>query len=310
MEKILLFILTVPLLLLLTTGCTKDEENLLTNEIDQLEEGIQKKGLETIDEEGIFKLTQEMDELYKKLNSQITVSTRSTHPHWVGVIPNSGKCPIGVNEIRYHEDLENNDPCTRYMYNNAGCFKSEGLKVVGGDIDWVVCIVDGNQYKFNKIAKGYAIFDLSLPQYYDNYNNSTSVYIYLDDEDSRNKNMFHNPSYGFFRNTAPGGLPLQVNQPNTEFWFCYFTGGNYNARLPELGFEYSVFGNFDCCSWVNQNEIIADQEDSNNRSFIKVHNQGTNSYTLSHNQVVDNESFILRYLGNIMYYIQNAAPYK
>jgi hypothetical protein len=290
-------------------SCEKDS---ITDELSEINKNDGSK-IETLDDAAIIEITAKADAEFIRFNSYGS-SLKSANAHWVGVIANSNDCPSGVKEIRYHMDSEDNNPLTSYAYNNASCFKSRGLKIVSSsNLDWVVCIVDANKHYFDNINKGYAIFDLSHETH---LRGASEVFIHSDDEDTHNDNRYDSPSYGFAKTNGDGQDPLQAGSYNsqdghgwTEFWLYYFPAQSTSRKLPKLGFEYSVFSNFVCCNWTNQNIVKFDCEDKKNKTVVKVYPETGSSYNSS---LLDATYKVLGKdsKGNLSYYIQNSSVYR
>jgi hypothetical protein len=305
MKKFLYLFLFVLLTSAFLISCQKES---ITDEISSIgkNEGVSPEGYvktEILDEAAIAEINAKADAefiRFKKSGSHL----KSTIPHWVGVIANSTSCPSGVAEIRYFMDCEDSRPVTKYRYNNTGCFKPGGLSLSGSNLYWVVCIVDANQYNFDNINKGYAIFDLSHIQY---LRNAAEVFINSDDEDNDNSNRFDSPSYGFTRNSASPYYPTQTLLKNTNFWFYYFKAENNSLKLPDLGFDYSVFSQFDCCIWTNQNVLQADNEDDRPSNSMRVYPENATPYNA---HTLDETYRIFEVNGNINYFVQNSAVYR
>mgnify|MGYP000684070476 CR=1 FL=1 len=262
-------------MVLITLSCSKET---ITDELTSVKnEGMVPEDYvktEIIDEDAIKEIQATADAefmRFKRSGSHL----KSTIPHWVGVIPNANSCPAGVAEIRYHMDCEDSDPQTKYIYGDP-CFKPGGLSVdLRKNVDWVVCIVDANKYNFDNINKAYAVFDLSHIQF---LRGAAEVFINSDDEDTRNANRFDSPSYGFTRNSSSPYYPTQTLSRNTQFWFYYFKAEDNPRKLPNLGFSYSVFSNFDCCVWKDQNILDVDTEDNSPANLMRVYPENSTPY--------------------------------
>jgi|GEM_PF-7048969 len=288
-------------------SCQKDD---ITNElknfvkVEDYYEDEYDKSVVTFDEEAILEISARADEefyRFKALESHL----KSGIPHWVGVIARNRSCPSGIGEIRYFMDCEDNRPATRYVYGDNNCFKAGGLEVTGGNLYWVVCIVDASIHNFDNINKSYAIFDFSHIQF---LRGAGEVFVYSDDEDTNNKNRYDSPSYGFAKNPSSPYYPVQHGDiRNTPFWFYFFKAENTSHKLPNIGFEYAVFSKFDCCNWQNQNIVLADTEDKNNKNIMKVYLENSTPFTTT---VLDDTYRIFEVTGNINYFIQNSAVYR
>ncbi len=264
---------------------------------------------ETLDEAAIAEINAKADAEFMNFKN-VGVQYKSTIPHWVGVIANSTSCPAGVAEIRYYMDCEDKNPATKYSYNGSNDFKPEGLSVDDRkNIYWVVCIVDAKQHNFYPIKKGFAIFDLSSLT---NLNNTSEVCIHSDDEDTDNKNRYDSQNVGFSRSLGPTNTPFQTGSYNnsngwTEFWLYYFTAQDTPWKLPDLGFEYSVLSQFDCCNWTNQNILEIDTEDNDPSNTMRIYPEFGNAYSASS---IDDTYHIAEVGKNIKLFIQNSATYR
>lgn len=261
----------------------------VTSDIEDIEESLS-EDVETLADGTVFP-KESVAEIAARIDREMsgirtirkTAAQSSSIPHYVGVISATGKCPRKeeFGEIRFYMDCEDNNPDTKYMKEEEGCYKSKGLEVDKyKNVTWVVCIVDANKYQFRNMKYGYAIFDLSHIQY---LNGAAEVFVHCDDEDRNNQTRYLSGSYGFERNSSSSYWPTQIKRGNTEFWLYYFapdTKSNY--KLPNLGFEYDVFGNFDCCSYKEQNILRTDSEDNNCNNYWEICEQGTDKLRNNH----------------------------
>jgi hypothetical protein len=253
------------------------------------------------------------DEQFNYLRQfQTRLKSSSGIATYVGVIPNGVQCPPGVPQIIYHEDLESINSLTKWEHSDAGCFKTPQILIDGaGDVNWYVCIVDANTYNFDHIKYGYGVFALSLPQY---FNGSSEVSVWIDDDNNSllggNKNQFLSPTYGFTRNAASNYYPTQSPFNNTFFWLNYFKAdATSTLKFPDLGFSYSVFSNFVCCDWTNQNILLLDAEDSSPSNSIYYYEENKAKVPLLSCKV-DNTYGILSTDKNVHIYLQNADVYR
>ena len=242
------------------------EDNSITSEIENVEDDI----LYESDELGgmsrkasVAEIEARADEQYQKSmnlrKNRVTAAT--SMPHWVGVLSASGGCPSGVPNISYYMDCEDNKNDTKFFNPECtDCYRPKGAQIVGnGNVQWSICIVDAKKYNFQKTEYAYAIFDFSLEQYLGK-KNIKSVYVFNDDEDNDNKNDYGNSSCGFVRR-ASGQLPIIKDSRNTEFWLLYFDADdNSSYKLPNIGFDYDIFSNFNC-DYKNEAILIVDSED-------------------------------------------------
>ena len=136
--------------------------------------------------------------------------------------------------------------------------------------------------------------------------NASEVFINSDDEDN-NANRFDSPSYGFTRNSSAPYYPTHNLLKNTNFWFYYFKAESNSLKLPNLGFNYSVFSQFDCCNWTNQNVLEADTEDDSPSNSMRVYPENATPYNAS---TLDATYRIFEVGGNINYFVQNSAVYR
>jgi len=299
-RKLVFFLLT-----LLAISCSKET---MTDEIDKLDQsktGTTKKEGE-IDYAMVNTIKLQADEKFNYLKSfQTKLKSAAATPIYVGVLPNSGTCPAGVNQIIWWEDLEDDGPITKYEH--AGCFKTGGLQVdnLGGNAKWVVCIVDAYSYNFSAIKYGYGVFALSAQQF---YNNSDEASIFIDDENSSNGDNFQNPTYGFVRNPNSPYYPTQNNVHNTIFSLYYFKPvSTSTTKLPNLGFSYSIFSNFSCCDWTNQNTVELDAEDSSPSNTITYYPLNQSGYLVNQ---IDATYGVMQRDKNVRVFIQNADIYR
>lgn len=298
------------------TSDIKDIEESLSEDVETLADGT------VFPKESIEEIEARVDR--ESLRNRIVrkaASQSSSIPHYVGVISSTGKCPNGVGEIRYFMDCQDDEPAkfdkndTEYLYNGAGCYQSGGLDIDdNGNVTWVVCIVDANKYNFKRMKYGYAIFDLSHTQY---LNGAAEVLVHSDDEDNNNANDYLCGSYGFVRNESSPYWPTQPKNKkdlrNTEFWLYYFAPDpNSKYRLPNLGFEYDVFGNFDCCSYKKQNILITDSEDHKCNNYWIIFQQGKDKKTesqLGTNYLFGSNNKILKNSGSHFHFAIQASSY-
>ena len=110
---------------------------------------------------------------------------------------------------------------------------------------------------------------------------------------------------------------------NTEFWLYYFApDSKSNYKLPNLGFEYDVFGNFDCCDYKNQNILITDSEDHKCNNYINIYKpesgypktlEGADRYMLyceNDGQGFDYNRVIVNTGSHIKFAIQSSKVYR
>ncbi len=256
------------------------EDNNMTSDIENVEESLL-GDVETLADGTVFP-KESIEEIEAAIMNQMQnrkimkrAANGNNTPHYVGVLAEEGSC--GGMYIKWYMDCQDDEPmkldknATGLLHNDAGCYKPKGVTIDGnGNVTWYVCIVDANKYKFKSMKYGYAIFDLSHIQY---LNDAGELFVLSDDEDNRNANRYMSPSYGFERNSGSNYLPKQeLPMRNTKFWLYYFAPNPQSKdRLPNLGFEYEVFGNFDCCNNKNQNVLITDSEDHNNINYLELY---------------------------------------
>ncbi|MBR3566997.1 MAG: hypothetical protein IKN94_01850 [Salinivirgaceae bacterium] len=300
------------------TSDIEDIEESLTEDVETLADGT------VFPKESVAEIAARIDREMSGIRTiRKTAAQSSSIPHYVGVISATGKCPYGVGEIRYYMDCQDNEKLkfdkndTEYQHNDPGCYKSKGLDINSkGNVTWVVCIVDANEFKFRRMKYGYAIFDLSHTQY---LNGAAEVLVHSDDEDNNNANEYLCSSYGFVRNESSPYWPSQPKDKkdlrNTEFWLYYFAPDpNSGYKLPNLGFEYDVFGNFDCCSYKKQNILITDSEDHKCNNYWALCQQGSNKKTenqLGENYLFGSNGKILKNHNSHFYFaIQSSRYYR
>lgn len=258
------------------------EDNNITSDIENVEDSIL-GDVETLADGTIFP-KESIEEIEATIKSQMQnhkimkkAAYWSNTPHYVGVLAAPGSCKDKTMYIKWYMDCQDDEPmkldknATRLLYTDADCYKPKGATIDpnNGNVTWHVCIVDANKYKFKSMKYGYAIFDLSHIQY---LNGAGELFVLSDDEDNRNANRYLSPSYGFDRNSGSNYLPTQSSMRNTRFWLYYFAPDpKSNYKLPNLGFEYEVFGNFDCCNNQFQNVLQTDSEDHNNISYLELY---------------------------------------
>ncbi len=294
------------------TSCSKEN---ITDEISNTESQITNiPKIETIDSVGVALSQKRLEEIF---NNQILnlPKLKSTSPIYVGVISNDRTCGQYSNVygvIEYYEDLEDNKPATRYR-NESGTLNISGLKIdASKNATWYVCVVDGSN--FNKTNYPYAIFALS-PQPF--LNSSNHVSLSNDDEDvstsfDHNSNGYINSNLGFM--PSPSGLPVQdgsfSNGKNTytNFQFYYFERNlNSTIKLPNLGFSYTVFGNFGVSS--KQNMVDFDLEDSGNNTTWRIqYFNGRPDKTVDGYLDTETNGVIYR-AANVVWYIQSSVGY-
>ncbi|MCX7987163.1 MAG: hypothetical protein N2662_09520 [Bacteroidales bacterium] len=296
------------LMFFLLLSCKKEK---ITDEIFVAQENVvnSDKIESAVDSITIKEILEKADLVYLNFSKYAPKLKAAGIPHYIGVLPISGYCPTSFGQIRYHEDLEDNRPATKYN-NGPNCFTAFGLQANGGNADWTVCIVDASIYKFDKIKYAYGIFDLSHLQF---LNGAPEVFIHADDEDEAaggNDNHYDSPSYGFERNPYSPYYPTQKPMKNTEFWMYYFKANpSSTLKLPNLGFRYAVFSNFSTCEcdWTRQNTFNADTEDSNPANAAKVYMPDASNYGIG---VLDPIYKIVSVGKNITYYIQDAGVWS
>lgn len=294
------------------------EDNNITSDIENVEEGI----LYESDELGemtrkasVAEIKARADEQYhKSMNLRKNrVAAATSIPHWVGVLSATGGCPAGVPNISYYMDCEDKRTDTQYEYHNCtNCYRPKGAQIVnGGDVKWSICIVDAKKYNFQRIKYSYALFDFSMEQYLGEQN-IASIYVYNDDEDKGNCNKFMNSSYGFER--AEYGLPQQNHSRNTAFWLLYFKKDNNYMKLPNIGFDYDIFSNFDC-DYAKQAVLITDSEDDNCNNSVVLYTPATTTSAATDDPVydrwVDSDYKIVKNSGSHMHYaIQKSSVWR
>lgn len=216
--------------------------------------------------------------MYNKQNLNLP-KLKAGSPIYVGVVSNDKTCGTSSNVygvIQYFEDLEDNKPQSGYR-NETGTLTVDGMSFnAQKNATWYVCIVDGSN--FVALSKPYAIFALSANTF---LNGSNHIALSIDDEDGTpNYNGYATPTLEF--NPSVNGLPVQdgsyYNGSNgrttyTNYQLYYFEGKPTSAKLPNLGFNYSVFGNFGDRS--KQNAFYFDAEDGNcNTSWYITYSDG------------------------------------
>ena len=302
-------------------SCEDNISNDITGDIENIEESVSYEN----DEYGITRKESFADiearadaQFQKAMNLRKNrVRAASGIPHYVGVLSGSGGCPSGVPNISYHQDCEDNGNDTKYIRVHCNnCYTPKGAKIDKyGNVNWSVCIVDARKYNFKRTKYAYAIFDLSMEQYYGS--DVPNIYVYNDDEDDTNGNQYYNASFGFKRSDS--GYPVQERnqqyKENTEFWLLYFTeDSKSNYKLPNLGFDYDVFSNFGC-DFSKQAILQIDSEDDNCRNHIDIfypNNNNTPAHTTYNKQGwVDNKySIVKNDDGHMFYAIQKSSVYR
>ncbi len=285
-------------------GCEKetitDEVNSINNQTATISEKIETEPIEA----ELIALKVLADEEFNYLRQfQTNLKSTMSTPVYVGVLPNSGSCPAGVPQIIWNEDLENSGCATKWLHLDVGCFKPSGLSLPG-DAIWKVCIVDANTYNFDNIKYGYGVFALSFLQF---FHGAADVSVFIDDNDQNNSSRFLNPTYGFTRNSASPYYPTQTLIGNTSFWLYYFKAESNTLKLPNLGFEYSIFSNFKCCDWTNQNVAYLDAEDDSPSNSIVKYVENEKGVTVNK---LDDTYGVIQKDRNVYVYLQNAASYR
>lgn len=299
------------------TSCSKEN---ITDEISNTESQITNNPkIETIDTIGVALTQQRLEQIF---NNQILnlPKLKSTTPTYVGVISNDRTCGLSSNVygvIEYSEDLEDNRPASGYQ-NTTGTLNITGLKFDSNkNATWYVCVVDGSN--FVKINNAYAIFALS-PQTF--LNSSNHVMLSADDEDVsstfdyNSSHYISSPNLGFMPSSS--GLPVQAGSftngssssdratyTNYQFYFFEKTISS-SAKLPNLGFAYTVFGNFGISA--KQNRANFDLEDSNCHSGWTIYysSNGTKSTVPGK---LDPNNNVMTQAGNVDWYIQSAVGF-
>jgi hypothetical protein len=224
-------------------------------------------------------------------------------PQYVGVLSNGNCGSNAIGTFIYEEDLENNASRTRY---DQGTYTTPGIQSTGGsNARWTVCVVDASRFQFYKMNKAYAIFFL---------NQSNLLFIHVDDEDDKTKNYYVPPStMGFYPNVS--GYPMQVGSYDNDYgWthlYLYYFPANpaSTAKLPNLGFEYSVFGNFGTSA--TQSRFYFDTEDTNNSNYWTIlYSAGGSSNGHYPWGELDPSFHVINLQDNIEWYIQNASDYR
>ncbi len=221
-------------------------------------------------------------------------------------------------EIVYHMDCEDNGNYGVHgtHYEKDDCYKSAGLiRNSSGDVDWRVCIVDARKYKFGKMKYAYAIFDLSHEKF---WNGAYEIFVHFDDEDKNNKNQYKgNTNFGFAVNTNYPYYPKQEGSYSsgngwTNIWFYYFpTDPTSNLKLPNLGFEYDVFSNFNCCSYTKQNIFYIDSEDKKNNNNIRIFENAQKAGYNKNGKYIDATYKVMANLGShIVFAVQSSSTYR
>ena len=138
-------------------------------------------------------------------------------------------CPGGSETVRIHMDNEDTNEASDAQ-GWVGATTVDG----NGNIDFVFCRVDGNQFRSlaaaNDVRSNYAVLKLgqSCPQ------GSVEFSRYFDNED-------HNTSNGYSGNIFPNVVEVE-DDGNSTLRFCLFKGdGSTASSFPNLGFEYGVF---------------------------------------------------------------------
>jgi len=291
------------------TSCSKDN---ITEEINSVETQVSSSKIETIDSIGVVQTHIRLEGILTNLKLNIP-RLKAGSPIYVGVLSNDRTCGTYSNVygvIEYGEDLEDNKPRSGYN-NNTGSLNISGMQFDSHkNATWYVCIVDGAN--FVKLNKPYAVFALSPQQF---LNQSNHVNLSTDDEDvatryDSNSNHYISPTLGFM--PSNGGLPVQPGsysnrkESYTNFQLYYFEkNSSSSAKLPNLGFNYSVFGNFG--DTTKQNSFYFDLEDSNCDSGWSIYYcDGTRPQRTSDGPLDPNADLI--YLaGNVTWYIQSSV---
>lgn len=216
------------------------------------------------------------------------------------------------------EPGKNDKNNTDWVHKN--CYTSKGLRIDNnGNVDWYVCIVDANKYNFRRMKYGYAIFDLSAQT---NLNGADEIFVHSDDEDKNNANKYLSTQYGFEKSNNSNYYPYQQTYKNTEFWLYYFAPDSKSTyKLPNLGFEYDVFGNFECCNYNNQNILRIDSEDKNNANVVKRYKENevyevlnkdlpSNFFFCEESAKVYNNISVIKNTGNLYFGVQASRTYR
>lgn len=318
-----------PLVMLCILAAFSCNDNI-TSDIEDVEESIS-EDVETLADGTVFP-KESIEEIEARIHRQLQnhrimkkAAYWSNKPHFVGVLSTKESCP-GGQYIEYYMDCQDDEPAkndkcdTKFLHNDYGCYKPKGVTIDrNGNVKWTICIVDANKYQFRSMKYGYAIFDLSHIQY---LNEAGELFVHSDDEDKNNANRYLSPSYGFEKNTSSDYLPTQKSMRNTEFWLYYFAPApNSKYKLPNLGFEYEVFGNFECCNNKNQNVLITDSEDHKCNNYLEYYlpqsgypkkdgQLGVDYFYCPENKTFNNKRVIKNTGSHIYFAIQSSKVYR
>lgn len=297
-------------------------EDNITNDIENIEESVlcESDNSTILQKESIAEIEARADEVINRFRkTRKSVFDVSDQPVWVGVLVSKGTCPNSTMEIIYHMDCEDdkdNDSRNGTRYGDEGCYKSAGLTWdKKRNADWRVCVVDARKYKFGRMKYAYAIFDLSFEKF---WNGAYEVYIHSDDEDKKNDNHYKPNTYlGFAANTNYPYIPKQEGSFNrktgwTEMWFYYFPADPKSTlKLPNLGFEYDVFSNFNCCNNEKQNLFYVDSEDNRKSNDLKIYKNSYDKGTTIKDGFIDNQFKVIgNTMSHLIFAIQSSSKYR
>jgi len=299
------------------TGCSKSD---ITEDITSVEKQVkQSEKIESIDYNGVKQMQERLSLTFAK-QSQNIPKLKAGSPIYVGVLCNSrssGTNPNVYGVIEYFEDLEDNKPASGYRNGSYGSLTTAGMSFDSHqNATWYVCIVDGSNFAL--MNKGYAVFALSPNTF---LNSSQHVMLSSDDEDRStiydcNTSRYISSNLGFMPSNS--GLPVQPGSFSngsstsdrgtyTNFQLYYFPAtASSTAKLPNLGFDYSVFGNFGVSS--KQNMFYFDCEDVGSNCTWSIYD-GYTTRTAQGWLDQTGANKIIYQANNIEWYIQSSVGY-
>lgn len=313
-----LFLKPMGVLCFLTVVACEDN---ITSDIENVEESIMSENEElAVTKETMSAIEARADGVISKYRrTRKSVFSTDDHPVWVGVLVSKGACPNSTMEIVYHMDCEDdrdNDSKNGTRYYDESCYKSDGLKWDDRrNTDWRVCVVDARKYKFGRMKYAYAIFDLSIEKF---WNGAYEVFIHSDDEDKNNDNYYKENTYlGFAANNDYPYYPIQSGSYGrgngwTEMWFYYFPADSKSTlKLPNLGFEYDVFSNFDCCNYSKQNIFYIDSEDNRNNNNLRIYKNAADRGSSMKYEFIDSQYKVMgNFVHHLVFAIQSSSVYR
>ncbi len=194
----------------------------------------------------------------------------------VGVLPYSGVCPIGFEQIEFFMDCEDGSPITKIdpFTGQNGITRDSNY-----NLRYKFCRVDGRRfYPFSVSGDPNFSFGLLklgnlVPDHAIGYTHNLDRYF--DNEDSNNKNSY-------IGDIAPNAM----NRYGTTFRFLVmqssssYTGGGgpgYQRGLPDLGMDGQEYGVFTIpytmpsgAGSMGDYEVLSDDEDSGNANWARL----------------------------------------